>query len=571
MNKPRQAPYLHLVAPFIWGAKNTLASGKRIERFKVYFFGTLTLLFWAGLLFAGKELLARLAAEEPFGPLLVHKLLGFLFMMFFAVLVFSNVITSLNNLFLADDLYLLITAPVRIDRLFLIRALQAGLQSGWMVLLFAAPLMFAAGIVFQSPWWYYPWSLLAFFIFLLPPSALGAIVTTVLVKAFPARKTQDVLIILTIVLVVVFYFLLRFLQPEQLFNPDLFQGFTEYFATLRAPNSPLIPSVWVTEALWAGLNGSLNGEALFISAFGLATGLASIAIAAWIADLWYFEAYSKAQEGRRARFSTKIAVGKFMERLVPTSNALRRQIIVKDLKSFFRETSQWTQLLLLLALIVVYLFNFKVLKLERFSGIDFYIRNVVAYVNLVLAGFVLSAVSVRFVLPAVSTEGRAFWLLQAAPVKMKDVILAKYALFTAPIVVIGQALVIISNQFLRTHYFLTLLSSGMMLLISFAICSLAIGVGAIMPSFNERNVGRMATGASAIVYMVAAMIYILFLVGLAYFPGRIAFMAILSHQPINLEQWGIIGTSMLTGMVTTGLIVIYPLVWGIRALERREN
>lgn len=570
MQQVPQPDYSHLLGPRIRSVQNTFQYGQGLERFKFYFFGSLTLIFWVGLLIAGIFLLGKLAAEEPFGVLLVHKLLGFLFMIFFAVLTFSNIVTSLNTLFLTDDLYLFFSAPVAVDRLFLSRTIQAASSSSWMVLLFMMPILLAAGIVFDSPMWYYPWMIVVLAIFLILPAVLGAVITTVLVKAFPARKTQDVLIIMAIVFVVAIYFIIRFLQPEQIFNPDIFHGFTEYFATLRAPDSPLIPSVWATEALWAGIIGKINSEALFMVAFGLMTGLASVALTAWLAERMYPEAFSKAQEGRKAQLTSSPLADSIFDSMFRLASPLRRMIMIKDLKSFFREATQWTQLLLLLALIVVYLFNFRVLRLERFSGIDFYIRNIVAYVNLILASFVLSAVCVRFLLPAVSTEGRAFWILRAAPIKIREVMLAKYMLFLVPIIFIGQILVVVSNYFLRTHAFLMYLSVGLMFLLSIAIAALALGIGAMMPNFNERNVARMATGASSIVYMVVAMALVIFVVAVAYFPGRIGFMAIVSHQALTTKEIVIVAGAGALVLLAVVLATVIPLRLGIRALENRE-
>jgi ABC-2 type transport system permease protein len=568
-DEPVQPSYEHLFLPLRQTLHNTFYRGTRLERFKFYFFGALTLLFWIGLLAAGVLLFGRLAAEEPFGSLLVRKLLGFLFMIFFAVLTFSNIVASLSNLYLADDLHLLVSAPIAIDRLFLTRTLHAGLQSGWMVMLFALPLWLAAGFVFDSPMWFYPWAALVMIIFVILPAALGALATTLLVKAFPARKTQDVMVILSIGLVVAAYFLVRFLRPEQLFNPDLFHGFAEYFATLRAPDSPLLPSVWATEALWGGLMGKLDRNVLLMTAYGLFSGLAGLAVAAWAAERWYLDAFSKAQEGRQARLTTGIGAGRVFEALALSFKPLRRMIMVKDLKAFFRETTQWTQLLLLLALCVVYLFNFKVLPLERF-GLTVYQRGIIAFVNMVLAGFVLSAVCVRFVLPAVSTEGRAFWILRAAPVPMRDLLLAKFGLYVVPIVLVGQALVVVSNYFLRTSAFLMIFSASLMLFVSVAITGLAVGVGAIMPAFNERNVARMATGASSIVFMVTAMTLIMVEVALAYVPGRDIMRATLAHQALTQSQVATAAVAAAIGLTLFAGATVLPLLWGVQALEERE-
>ena len=64
------------------------------------------------------------------------------------------------------------------------------------------------------------------------------------------------------------------------------------------------------------------------------------------------------------------------------SRPVRRHLLVKDLKVFLRDVSQWSQLLLLLALVLVYLYNFRVLDLERIPYMSGMVKNVYAFVNL---------------------------------------------------------------------------------------------------------------------------------------------------------------------------------------------
>ena len=53
---------------------------------------------------------------------------------------------------------------------------------------------------------------------------------------------------------------------------------------------------------------------------------------------------------------------------------------------FLRDVSQWSQLLLLVALMLVYLYNFRVLDLERIPYMSGVVKNVYAFVNLGMAG-----------------------------------------------------------------------------------------------------------------------------------------------------------------------------------------
>ena len=87
---------------------------------------------------------------------------------------------------------------------------------------------------------------------------------------------------------------------------------------------------------------------------------------------------------------------------------LRRELVLKELRVFFRDSTQWSQLILLAVLVVVYVVNIKFLPLTG-DGVTFFIVNVIPFLNLALAGFVLASIAARFLFPAVSLEGRTWW------------------------------------------------------------------------------------------------------------------------------------------------------------------
>ena len=116
--------------------------------------------------------------------------------------------------------------------------------------------------------------------------------------------------------------------------------------------------------------------------------------------------------------------------------------------------SQWSQLLLLLALVLVYLFNFRVLDLERIPYMSGMIKNVYAFVNLAMAGLVMATVCARFVFPAVSAEGPAFWIVRTAPMSMRDFLWSKFWTSLLPVFVLTETLTIAANHFLGIDPFL---------------------------------------------------------------------------------------------------------------------
>jgi ABC-2 type transport system permease protein len=133
---------------------------------------------------------------------------------------------------------------------------------------------------------------------------------------------------------------------------------------------------------------------------------------------------------------------------------VRRQLLIKDLKVFLRDVSQWVQLLPLLALVLLYLYNFRVLDLERIPYMSGFLKNVYAFINLGMAGFVMATVAVRFVFPAVSAEGPAFWIIRTSPISMHDFLWSKFWTALLPVLIFTEALTIAANQLLGIDPFL---------------------------------------------------------------------------------------------------------------------
>ena len=125
-----------------------------------------------------------------FGPVLTYKLLGMVFVTFFSILLFSNIVTSLSTFFLSRELDRLVAAPIALRHLFYARFVETVIDSSWMMLLFALPAFLAYGVVHATGPAFYLVTALTLPPFLIIPAALGICVTTVLVNVFPARRTR---------------------------------------------------------------------------------------------------------------------------------------------------------------------------------------------------------------------------------------------------------------------------------------------------------------------------------------------------------------------------------------------
>jgi ABC-2 type transport system permease protein len=362
---------------------------------------------------------------------------------------------------------------------------------------------------------------------------------------------------------VVIVLMLRFLRPEQLLKVESLPDITGFFATLQSPVTPLLPSFWAGETLFTALTGgfdALHAGALWTTALAL-TVLARMAF-----GRYYFAGWSKAQEARKARF-TRLRTLEALAARLPLRPAARH-LLVKDLKVFLRDTTQWSQLLLILALMLVYLYNFKVLDLERIPYMSGVIKNAYVFVNLAMAAFVLSAVAVRFVFPAVSAEGAAFWIIRSSPVSMRDFLWAKFWTGLAPVLLLAEALTITSNHFLGADPFLKVVGALAIFFMTFGLVGLAAGMGAIYPRFNAENLTQVAGSYGGIAFMVVAVLFILVEIALLAWPSSTYLWHRLERDPLSpLLLAGM--TASFAAAATLCVVAFWQgMQRGIRALER---
>jgi ABC-2 type transport system permease protein len=296
--------------------------------------------FWYAAFRVALRLLRYFRSAEDIGTLLAVKLLSMILLSFGSILLLSNTVAALSNFFLARDLDQLAAAPVRAGALYRARLAETLLHSSWMVGLLLVPLVAAYGVAYAGGWWFGAVAVLVLFPFLLLPAALGSAVTLGLVNLFPARRTRDLLSVISALAVAGLALLFRAARPEQLARPEGFRNFMEFVASLDAPSSPWLPSEWVSEALLGFLSGA-PAWGLVARLWGAALGLA--ALGQWLHGRGWVHAFSLAQEGGH-RAQQAASERPWGARWLAWLGPLRRELVLKELRVFARDSTQWSQL-----------------------------------------------------------------------------------------------------------------------------------------------------------------------------------------------------------------------------------
>lgn len=520
--------------------------------------------FWLAVFGVLYRILKYFRGVEDLGPLLAGKLLGLALLSFISILVLSNVITALSSFFLAKDLDLLVSAPVDWLRLYLAKLGETLLHSSWMVALMAVPILAAYGVIYQGGLLFIPYAVLVVVPLLVLPAVIGTAATLILVNVFPARRTRDLLSIIAIGAAGGVILLFRIIRPEQLARPEGFRNLLDFITVLRTPTSPFLPSEWATKAVMGFLRNDFDPLSLILL---WTTAAAFVTLGALLHRSLYPQGFTKAQEGAE-RFIRggfwRWTIGGLLKPL-PVA---KREFVLKDIRLFFRDTTQWSQLILLAVLVVVYVFNIQALPLRRGEPVGFFYVTLVSFLNLGLAGFVLASIAARFVFPAVSLEGRQMWLLRSSPLDLRALLWSKYWVGTIPLLVLALLLTGVTNVLLEVAPFMMIVSLAAMFALTLAISAMALAFGAAYPQFETENAAQIPTSFGGLVFMMAT-IALLAAVTLSLWQAVYTYVrAVYDGRPVVIDAWMIGWFVVAAALCATATVV--PLRLALRKMETFE-
>jgi ABC-2 type transport system permease protein len=524
-------------------------------------------LLWAACLVGATHVVRYFHGIGDFGPALTQRLLVLLFGVFFAVLALSATIAALQTFYLASDVSLLLATPAGFRRLHHARFVETLVASSWMLVVFGLPVFLAYGLVYRAGAPYYAALVAVLGAFVVIPTALGVLAATALVLVFPARGARDTLAVGVGFLVAGAVILVRMLDPERLAHPSGLLGFAGFLASFESTGSPYSPTTWAAQTLVPLLAGGA-GTPAFELALLVSTAAMLVAVSAAIVERVYLKAWSKAQVGRVRAGESERPLGRWLARLATPLPRLVRLLVVKDLTVFVRDASQWSQLLLLAAVVGIYVYNFRALPIDGDGDLAERMRSIAIVLNLGLGAFVTTAVAVRFVFPMVSLEGRAWWILRTAPVPLRRIWQTKFWMGFLPLALFAAGLVVVTDRMLRVPPLPATIIAGLLVALVAAIVAMGLAFGAAHPKLDTANAAQIATGFGAMLYMAAALALTIVVMALAAWPiGLLLWSARLGFVPSRLETAGVAaGVGLAAAASLTALAVARRR--GIAALAR---
>lgn len=460
------------------------------------------LIVWA-LYYAMSTTLYHIKINQHIAQIHPASILGLIFMTIFMLLLFSNLITALGSLFLSSDLDLILASPISPWRFFLGKISEVFVSSSWMVITFGFPVIIAFAVYYQASFLYYILALATIFPLLVIPSAISICLVTIFARFVPVHRTKEVLLTIASLAFISLFIIYRnfFTAPKAPGINDIIH----IISILKATSFSWLPSYWVCIILGEALEPTGKNLWPYFSML-YSSSIVCITFAYLIMTKFHRSVYSNSGS-QKSRI--KIGHSSWLRNLNILGKIYGQQtstIISKDYKVFLRDMTQAMQLVLLLGLCLLYIYNFRALRVvDTFpDALRLWWQGLLLVGNISLGSFVIAAVATRFVFSAISLEGKAYWIMRAAPISIADFLKAKFNTWYVTVCTIATVLLCSGALAMNVERHGVITCALFAWIIGYGIVGLGVGLGAVYANFDWEHASQLAASFGSLIYMVAS-------------------------------------------------------------------
>jgi len=486
---------------------------------------------------------------------LLRNLLALVFLVGTVVLFSSAMTVAIGSFFTDLDLDTYHAAPRSRTRIAIARWGKTLVQSATIVFAFLIPMIVAFARQYGAKPSFYPLIVTNLALLLSIPVSLASIVILLLVRWFPVRRVHQIVATIAILVLCVAVIAFRMSRPERFFANVTTDDVIRVLRQIELPSMEIYPGTALAELM---VRGQARAPVVHIASEAFALFI----IFAIIANRSYFIAFVRARETMAPAAIGSAAATRVTDRLLSRLDAPVRAMIAKEVRTVSRDVAQWSQVFLMAALMFIYLYNVRMLPLGGDAR-----ATIVAYANLGMAGFVISAICMRFAYPSVSAEGKAFWLVQTAPVSYRHFLRVKVFVYSAPLTLLALILTAVANVILHATlvvWIFTMIGASML---AVTLVSLGVAMGAFAPDFAAENPLQVGLSLGGFAYMAVSLLYV----------GSI--MLLMARPVMRYFFWRVLGIEsdvavllpVVTGVTVSIALSVFPLLAAEKRLAGRSE
>ena len=499
---------------------------------------------------------ASIEAATPFFALAILQNLLSLVFLVATVVLFSSALTSSIGAFFTDlDLDLYHMAPRSKSRIVIARWIKTLVQSATIVFAFLAPLFFAFGLQYGRPPSFYVAALLNLALLLTIPVSLASLIIILLVRWFPVRRVHQIVATLAVLVLTLTVVAFRMSRPERLFADIGTDDLVTVLRAIELPSMHLYPGSSLAEFM-------TSGDSVAFPSRIIVTAAVAFVLFLLVAIPSYFRAFVRARESMAPVAVGAGAMTHSLDRLFAGLRPPARAMLSKEIRVVTRDVAQWSQVFMMIALLFIYLYNIRMLPMAGDHR-----APIVAYANLAMAGFVVAAVCLRFAYPSVSSEGRAFWLVQVAPISYRKLLQVKVLVYATPLTLMALLLTTFANVMLGARPLVWAFTMIGAALLAITLVSLAVGMGAFRPDFNAENPLQVGLSLGGFAYMAISMTYVAVILLIMARPLMSYFLWKVFRVSVD-RPWLMVAVPITIAFTLSFLLSTVPLVIAEKRLAR---
>ncbi len=377
-------------------------------------------LVWLGLYFLFVGVFQQINRTPLEATVAMPMIFNFFFLAMLVMLTLSNAIIAYSALFSRPEAMYLLTAPLTPRDVVTLKYLESLALSSWSLVLLGLPLMMAMADEAGEPVFYVLF--IAFFLSFIPiPGALGLLLAWFAGRFFPRKSVRWVVVLGVICAAALVIMAIRSMQVGHA-QTELW--LRQFLARMSFVESAFLPNNWVARGIDHAVYRQFSESLLY-----LGVTLANALFLSWLAVMvvsgYFSKAYDRASVGRSTgRRLASPASGGLPGLVFYYLPLPLRLVAAKDLRTFFRDPLQWSQLVILFGLLALYLTNMPTLRVE-FSATNWFLA--IPFLNLCAVSLILATFTCRFVFPLISLEGQKLWLIGVLPMDRGRILQAKFA------------------------------------------------------------------------------------------------------------------------------------------------
>ena len=539
--------------------RNHLLQTIRETQLKILSAVTAVGLIWCGL-YVLFYMIFKIVKEDTLqGIVAIPLMLDFFFMTLMIMLTFSNGIISYGGLFAKDEPAYLLSRPIRPQSVALLKFLESLFFASWSLILVGLPLMVALAGVSGAylPWYYYPLFAIFFLCFIPIPGAAGMLLAWAVGFWFAKTARRVFYIAVLVASCGAAVWLWNMWNLDQ---GDTTTWLREFFDRAALLQGTFLPSRWVS----AGLNYARDGalaDALFYLLLTCSNALFLGWLAVRIVGRHLPTAYDRVQStGHRESYDSRRTqrIAQVLFWYLPEDI---REIAIKDLRIFLRDPTQWSQLLILLGLLGLYVINIPNIP-PRMKAFEF--QLLISFLNTGAISLILATFTSRFVFPLISLEAQQMWLVGLLPMPRGRLLVPKLVFALTITLIVGGSVMLLANLLSGTDGNLIAINMISVLAVCLALCGMAVGLGARFPMIHERNSAKIANGMGGTINLIASVCMV---TGMLVISGLMD-MRFRSMEAVVLDRHTLL---LLAVLLSVGLLAcVLPMFVGRRHFQRLE-